>query len=108
MSESSAGAATRALVDGRVDAKTPEDDRTAIAAQLQDLIKKKRELLEKLARSYGEYRGELSRLDAEEKKFAAGANREQIATCSELGLSLEEFTAICVASMQGISTDLGL
>jgi putative nucleotidyltransferase with HDIG domain len=43
-----------------------------------------------------------------EKKFAAGANREQIATCSELGLSLEEFTTICVASMQGISADLGL
>jgi len=43
-----------------------------------------------------------------EKKFAAGANREQIATCSELGLSLEEFTAICVASMQGIAPELGL
>lgn len=43
-----------------------------------------------------------------EKKFAAGANREQIATCSELGLSLEEFTTICVASMQGIAPELGL
>jgi putative nucleotidyltransferase with HDIG domain len=43
-----------------------------------------------------------------ERKFAAGANREQIATCSELGLSLEEFTAICVAAMQGIAGDLGL
>jgi predicted hydrolase (HD superfamily) len=43
-----------------------------------------------------------------EKKFAAGANREQIATCSELGLSLEEFTTICVAAMQGIAFDLGL
>jgi putative nucleotidyltransferase with HDIG domain len=43
-----------------------------------------------------------------EKKFAAGANREQIATCSELGLSLEEFTTICVASMQVIASDLGL
>jgi hypothetical protein len=43
-----------------------------------------------------------------EKKFAAGANREQIATCSELGLSLEEFTTICVAAMQGIAGDLGL
>ncbi|MBM3331431.1 HDIG domain-containing protein [candidate division WOR-3 bacterium] len=43
-----------------------------------------------------------------EKKFAAGANREQIATCSALGLSLEEFTTICVAAMQGIAADLGL
>ena len=43
-----------------------------------------------------------------EKKFAAGANREQIATCSELGLSLEEFTTICIAAMQAIAPDLGL
>jgi predicted hydrolase (HD superfamily) len=43
-----------------------------------------------------------------EKKFAAGANREQIATCSELGLSLEEFTAICLTSMQSVAADLGL
>jgi putative nucleotidyltransferase with HDIG domain len=43
-----------------------------------------------------------------EKKFAAGANREQIATCSELGLSLEEFTTICVAAMQAIASELGL
>ena len=43
-----------------------------------------------------------------EKKFAAGANREQIATCSELGLPLEEFTAVCVTSMQAVAGDLGL
>jgi putative nucleotidyltransferase with HDIG domain len=43
-----------------------------------------------------------------EARFAAGANREQIATCSELGFSLEEFTTICVASMQAIAGDLGL
>jgi hypothetical protein len=43
-----------------------------------------------------------------EKKFAAGANREQIATCSTLGLTLEEFTAICLAAMQAIAPDLGL
>ncbi len=43
-----------------------------------------------------------------EKKFAAGANREQIASCIELSLSLEEFAAICVASMQQIAPDLGL
>lgn len=43
-----------------------------------------------------------------EKRFAAGANREQIATCTDLGLSLEEFTGICLAAMQGVAADLGL
>jgi predicted hydrolase (HD superfamily) len=43
-----------------------------------------------------------------EKKFAAGANREQIATCSSLGLTLEDFTRLCVEAMQGIAADLGL
>jgi putative nucleotidyltransferase with HDIG domain len=43
-----------------------------------------------------------------EKRFAAGANREQIRRCEELGLSLEEFVGICLASMQGVSDDLGL
>ncbi len=43
-----------------------------------------------------------------ESRFAAGAGREQIAACSELGLSLEEFIGIALASMQGISKELGL
>jgi len=43
-----------------------------------------------------------------EKRFAAGASREQIAACSELGLSLEEFIGVALASMQGISGELGL
>ncbi len=43
-----------------------------------------------------------------EKAFARGANRETIAACSELGLSLEEFTQICLEAMQDISGDLGL
>lgn len=43
-----------------------------------------------------------------EKNFAAGANREQIASCSSLGLSLEEFTTTCLAAMKGIASDLGL
>ena len=42
------------------------------------------------------------------KRFAAGANREQIASCGRLGLSLEDFVAKCLAAMQGISGDLGL
>src|SRR5512136_2211040 len=43
-----------------------------------------------------------------EKKFAAGASREQIATCAGIGLSLEEFTGMAVEAMQGISAELGL
>jgi putative nucleotidyltransferase with HDIG domain len=43
-----------------------------------------------------------------EKSFAAGANREQIATCGGIGLSLEDFIALGLAAMQGISGDLGL
>lgn len=43
-----------------------------------------------------------------EKRFAAGADREQIASSEELGLSLEEFLGIALKSMQEISDDLGL
>ncbi len=43
-----------------------------------------------------------------EKRFAAGADREQIKKCEELGLSLEEFIKICLSAMQEVSEDLGL
>jgi putative nucleotidyltransferase with HDIG domain len=43
-----------------------------------------------------------------EKSFAAGAKREQIATCSELGLELDEFIALSLEAMKGVSEDLGL
>lgn len=43
-----------------------------------------------------------------EKRFAAGANREQIQSCSSLGLGLEEFLGICLGAMQGIARELGL
>jgi len=43
-----------------------------------------------------------------EKSFAAGANREQIATCSELGIELDEFIELGVEAMQGIASSLGL
>ena len=43
-----------------------------------------------------------------EKSFAAGANREQIALCSELGLELDEFLELGLGAMQGIASDLGL
>ncbi len=43
-----------------------------------------------------------------EKRFAAGANRDQIRQCEKLGLTLEEFIDICVKAMQGIAKELGL
>lgn len=43
-----------------------------------------------------------------EKGFARGANRETIATCEELGLSLEQFVQISLKAMQSISKELGL
>jgi len=43
-----------------------------------------------------------------EKRFAAGANRDQIRTCEEMGLSLSEFLEIALKSMQKIDADLGL
>ena len=43
-----------------------------------------------------------------EKSFAAGASREQIATCNELGLELEEFIALSLEAMKGIAEELGL
>jgi putative nucleotidyltransferase with HDIG domain len=43
-----------------------------------------------------------------EKSFAAGANREQIATCSELGLELDEFIELGLDAMKGIAEDLEL
>jgi putative nucleotidyltransferase with HDIG domain len=43
-----------------------------------------------------------------EKSFAAGANREQIARCSELGLELDDFIALGLAAMQGAAESLGL
>jgi len=43
-----------------------------------------------------------------EKSFAAGANREQIARCSELGLELDEFIELGLKAMKGIAADLSL
>ena len=43
-----------------------------------------------------------------EKKFAAGANRENIKSCSELGLSLERFIGITLEAMKSISDKIGL
>lgn len=43
-----------------------------------------------------------------EKSFAKGANRENIASCAELGLSLEKFIELSLEAMKEISTELGL
>lgn len=43
-----------------------------------------------------------------EKRFAAGANREQIQTCEDFGLTLEQFLEISLTAMQKISKELGL
>ena len=43
-----------------------------------------------------------------EKKFAAGATRENIAACSELGLDLAEFLMLVRDGMMRISNELGL
>jgi putative nucleotidyltransferase with HDIG domain len=43
-----------------------------------------------------------------EKRFAAGADRNRIAECSQFGLSLEEFVTLTLEGMQQISDELGL
>lgn len=43
-----------------------------------------------------------------EKSFARGADRGQIKSCEEMGLSLETFIDISLRGMQNISDDLGL
>jgi len=43
-----------------------------------------------------------------ERRFAAGASREQIASCRDIGLTLDEFIALGLEAMQVIADDLGL
>ncbi len=43
-----------------------------------------------------------------EKRFASGANREQISACKDFGLSLEEFVKIALNSMKSIAKEIGL
>lgn len=44
----------------------------------------------------------------QEKSFARGASREQIETCQDIGLSLEQFLALSLSAMQEINIELGL
>ncbi len=43
-----------------------------------------------------------------EKAFARSVNRDIIRECEKVGLSLEEFVAVALKAMQGISDQLGL
>ena len=43
-----------------------------------------------------------------EKSFAAGASREQIARCADIGLDLDEFIAIGLEAMKKVAPQLGL
>jgi putative nucleotidyltransferase with HDIG domain len=43
-----------------------------------------------------------------EKSFAAGADREQIALCGEIGVELDEFIDLGLEAMKEIAGDLGL
>jgi len=43
-----------------------------------------------------------------EKRFAAGADREQIKSCDELAMSVEEFMSLSLTAMQSIDCELGL
>lgn len=42
-----------------------------------------------------------------ETSFARGANRDQIRSCKEMGLTLEEFVELGLEAMQGICQELG-
>ncbi len=43
-----------------------------------------------------------------EKRFAAGASRDQINSCAEMGLTVDEFFKISLQAMKEIAADLGL
>ncbi|AMW32644.1 HD domain-containing protein [Fervidobacterium islandicum] len=43
-----------------------------------------------------------------EKGFAKGANREQMKSCEDIGLSLEEFYALSLEAMKEIANEIGL
>jgi len=43
-----------------------------------------------------------------EKRFAAGANREQIDSCTELGMDRDTFLGECLEAMRSIAYELGL
>lgn len=51
---------------------------------------------------------EFAKSRMKEKRFAAGADRNRINACSDLGLSIEEFMELSLQAMQNISAELEL
>jgi len=43
-----------------------------------------------------------------EKRFAAGVNRDQIASCQKIGIELEEFLSLGLEAMKAIAPGIGL
>lgn len=43
-----------------------------------------------------------------EKRFAAGANREQICACEKIGLELKRFVELVLEGMKSVSDEIGL
>lgn len=43
-----------------------------------------------------------------EKQFARGADRDQIRSCEDLGMELEEFLELSLEAMKGIAEEIGL
>lgn len=43
-----------------------------------------------------------------DRRFAAGADRDQILTCTGLGFELDEFISVCLEAMRGIRDELDL
>ncbi len=43
-----------------------------------------------------------------EKRFAAGANREQIRQCEKIGLNLDKFVSVALRAMREVADEIGL
>lgn len=43
-----------------------------------------------------------------DKRFAAGADRDQISSCGKIGIELDDFLALALGAMTGIADELGL
>ncbi len=54
-----------------------------------------------------EYRLKSLKKRFKDKRFAAGADRDQISTCEKIGLQLDEFLALALEAMTGIADELG-
>lgn len=51
---------------------------------------------------------DFARKRMKEKRFAAGANREAMNSCTKLGMDLDKFLQVSLDAMKSISTELGL